>query len=63
MIASCLSIMEATPEFSFISPDSVGDTTFCAPINAVMTLPIVPFPDRFGPTMRNIFCIDVSGVR
>ena len=44
-------------------PANVGAHAFTLPSKAISTRPMVPLPDRFGPTSRKIFCCRVSGVR
>ena len=43
-----------------LSEPSVGPATFSRPSSAVNTRAIVPFPARFGPTNKKIFCCRVS---
>ena len=62
MIASGFPIKGATPKF-VVKLASVGAATLCAPKSPVVTRAIVPLPERFGPSYRNIFCCDVSQER
>ena len=41
----------------------VGPTTLLRPTSLVKTRPIVPLPERRGPTMSMIFCWAVSDIR
>ena len=41
----------------------VGPTTLFVPTSRVRMRPIVPLPDRRGPTSSSILCCDVSAMR
>ena len=55
--------MGSVPNVGLTRPPRVGAATLPEPSSAFRTRPIVPLPERFGPTIRKAFWCAVSVVR